>query len=690
MRGPWRIAVDTGGTFTDLAIADADGTVIPVKSPTVPSDPADGVIGAVRLAAERTGLTFEGLLSGCEQFIHGSTIATNTLLEGKGAKVGLIGTSGFRDTLEIRRGLRGNPWDHRTPYPSVLVPRSRRLSVGGRIATDGTVLQPLDRDGVREVALALKAKGAETIAIALLNSFVNPEHEEEAAAIVAECWPGVWISRSSDIAPLLGEYERTSTAVVDAAVAPRIVPYLTDLAERLKQGGLASRLLLMQSNGGMLTVDQVRSRPVALVLSGPAAGVGALDFFATAYGGARDMITMEIGGTSCDVILMRNGRVEMTDLIEVADYHVLTPSVDIHTVSAGGGTIAKVDDGGLLITGPEGAGARPGPACYSRGGVLPTITDAQLVLGRLKPGPYAGGVVSLDLGKAQDAIRKRIADPLSMTIEDAAAGMIEIMEQHLLHAVEKISTERGHDPGRFMLVAVGGAGPMHGAAVGRKLGCRGVYIPRVAGVFCAIGMLNSDVRHDFARTMTTRLQTGALQSLEATFALLEESGRDVLNEEGFASDKHDLQRELELRHPGQQWPLPIQLPKGANDQAAREIFEAAYERLYGHRQPESIVEIVNIRVVAVGKAPRLPVISHEPSQDPLASVGTRPVVIQRGTAPSNIHIYQGTDLGPGHRIDGPALIEEETTTIFVGALDRLYVDSANNYVIEFLNGRSMV
>jgi N-methylhydantoinase A len=686
MKGPWRIAVDTGGTFTDLAIADADGAVIPVKSPTVPSDPAEGVIGAVHLAAERVGLTFSDLLRGCSQFIHGSTIATNTLLEGKGAKVGLIGTLGFRDTLEIRRGLRANPWDHRTPYPSVLVPRSRRLGVSGRIATDGTVLEPLDRDGVRQTALALRDKGAETIAIALINSFVNPTHEQEAAAIVAECWPGVWISRSSDIAPLMGEYERTSTAVVDAAVAPRIVPYLTDLAERLNQGGLTSRLLLMQSNGGMLTVDQVRSRPVALVLSGPAAGVGALDFFARAHGGDRNMITMEIGGTSCDVILMRDGRVEMTDLIEVANYHVLTPSVDIHTVSAGGGTIAKVDDGGLLVTGPEGAGARPGPACYSRGGDRPTITDAQLVLGRLKPGPYAGGVVSLDLAKAQDAIRARIADPLRMSVENAAAGMIEIMEQHLLHAVEKISTERGHDPGRFMLVAVGGAGPMHGASVGRKLGCRGVYIPRIAGVFCAIGMLNSDVRHDFSRTTMTRLQQGALQGLESTFVALEQSGRDVLTEEGFVPDRHDLRRELDLRHPGQQWPLSIQLPNDAGDQAARAIFEDAYERLYGHRQPESIVEIVTIRVIAIGMAPRLPVISNPPSKPATPPFITRPVAIERGVLPAHINVYQGGDLSPGHRIDGPALVEEATTTIFVGRHDQLHVDGANNFVIEYLDG----
>lgn len=687
MKGPWRIAVDTGGTFTDLVITDVDGLITPVKSPTVPSNPAEGVIGAVELAASRVGMSFSELLSGCTQFIHGSTIATNTLLEGKGAKVGLIGTVGFRDTLEIRRGLRANPWDHRTPYPDVLVPRSRRLGVAGRIATDGTVLQPLDREGVRKAVMRLREMGAETLAIALINSFVNPAHENELAAIAAECWPGVWISRSADVAPLMGEYERCSTAVVDAAVAPRIVPYLTNLAERLKAGGLKSRLLLMQSNGGMLTVDQVSARPVALVLSGPAAGVGALEFFAAAHGASNNMITMEIGGTSCDVILMQDGRIEMTDQIEVADYHVLTPSVDIHTVSAGGGTIAKVDDGGLLVTGPEGAGARPGPACYGRGGELPTITDAQLVLGRLKPGPYAGGVVSLDLAKAEAAIKRRVSDRLGMSLQDAAAGMIEVMEQHLLHAVEKISIERGHDPSKFVLVAVGGAGPMHGASVARKLGCQGVYIPRVAGVFCAMGMLNSDVRHDYSRTTMRRLQAGVLAELAPLFETLSAEARDILTDEGFLPDRQALHRELELRHPGQQWPLTIRLPKEAesDDTRAREIFEEAYERLYGHRQPDSVVEIVNVRIVAIGMAPRLPVRRLALCDHPIPSSSKRRVSLERGRGPVEISVYDGRDLEPGHVLTGPALIEEETTTVLIGPDDRLRVDEANNFVVEFVS-----
>jgi N-methylhydantoinase A len=685
MQAPWRIAVDAGGTFTDVVVGDATGAIAASKSPTAPNDPAEGILAAVNLAAQRAGLSLGDLLHGCEQFIHGSTIATNTLLEGKGAKVGLLCTLGFRDVLEIRRGLRDNPWDHRRPYPQVLVPRSRRLAVAGRLASDGSVLEPLDLAGARAAVLSLRARGAETIAIALMNSFANPSHEDELAQIALEYWPGVWVTRSADIAPLIGEYERTSTAVVDAAVAPRIVPYLRNLSAQLTANGYRRRLLLMQSNGGMLTVDQACRRPAALALSGPAAGVGALEFFAACHGASRNMISMEIGGTSCDVLIMRDGEIAMASQVEVADYHVLTPSVDIHTVSAGGGTIAKVDSGGLLVTGPEGAGSRPGPACYGRGGELPTVTDAQLALGRLKPGPYAGGVVSLDEKPAYGAIKKHIAGKLNMPVQEAAAGIVEVMEQHLLHAVEKISIERGHDPSQFVLVAVGGAGPLHGAAVGRRLGCSEVYVPRMAGVFCAIGMLNSDVRHDFAQTSMTRLGPGSLRLLASTFESLEASGRTALTEEGFAPDKQMFKRELDLRHPGQQWPVTIQLPGGADDAAARAIFADDYEKLYGHRQPDSIVEIVSVRVVAVGLAPRLPVSIAPETNAPAPDASTRDVVLRRGDAPVSLSVFEGRKLLPGHVVHGPAVVEEATTTILIGSRDQLRVDRSNNFVISFLN-----
>ena len=466
---PWRIGVDVGGTFTDMVLRDAAGAVRIFKSPSVPADPSEGVLGVLRLAAQQLDITLTALLRDCALFVHGSTVATNTILEKKGARVGMLTTEGFRDSLEIRRGIRENQWDHRSPFPQVLVPRYLRLPVRGRIAADGTELAPLKPEDVDAAAKVFAEEGVESVAVCLFNSFLDGAHERAVGDRLAKTWSGQWVSLSSEVMPTMGEYERGSTAVVNAYVAPKVSSYLRALDEQLRQFGLPRSLLLLQSNGGAVSVDQVAARPVMLVLSGPAAGVGALKGCA-APGEKANLISMEIGGTSCDVMVMARGDVPVTDELTIDGYHLTTPSVEIHTVGAGGGTIAWVDDAGLLHAGPQGAGARPGPAAYGLGGEKPTVTDAQLVLGRLRPGPLAGGAVTLDADLARKAIETKLAKPLGLSVEEAAAGVIRLLEQNLLHAVERLSIERGHNPATFTLVAAGGAGPMHGTTVARALG----------------------------------------------------------------------------------------------------------------------------------------------------------------------------------------------------------------------------
>ena len=397
-QAPWRIGVDVGGTFTDLVLADATGATWVAKVPSVPADPSRGVLAAARRLADDLGLSLAHVCEQCALFVHGSTIATNTMLEGTGARVGLIATEGFRDTLEIRRGLREDQWNHRQPYAPVLVPRYLRKTVPGRIDCDGTEHRPLDLSGLADIVAGFEAEGVEAIAVALMNSFVNDRHELAVADALAKAWAGRWVTISAAVSPLMGEYERTSTAVVNAALSPRIVAYLRSLDRELADLGLRRPILLVQSNGGAASVDQLTAHPVSLLLSGPAAAVGALNLYrqavdraGVATGDAGNLISMEIGGTSCDVLLMSGGAVSTRDDVMIAGYHVSTPAIDIHTVGAGGGTIAGVDNAGLLYVGPEGAGADPGPACYRRGGTRPTVTDAQLVLGRLRPGRSAGG-----------------------------------------------------------------------------------------------------------------------------------------------------------------------------------------------------------------------------------------------------------------------------------------------------------
>ena len=741
-RAGYRIAVDVGGTFTDMVLVDGAGRFRVFKVPSVPADPSRGVLDVVEHAARSLATGVERLLADCALFLHGSTVATNTLLEGSGARVGMLVTRGFRDFLEARRGFRADPFDHRPPYPPVLVPRYLRLPVGGRMDARGVEVEPLDEADLEAAIETFRAEGVESVAVCLLHSFENGAHERRCAEVLrGRGGPGFqhsgagsrshhsgtaprsrhsgtgsrfehsgagprfkhsgatfeWVSLSHEVVPVIGEYERGSTTVVNAYIGPRVVRYLHALDERLRALGLGPELLVLQSNGRAISVRQVAMRPVNLVLSGPAGGVGALDYLASATG-IDDLVTMEIGGTSCDVMLRAGGRVAITDRLEVGGYDLVSASVDINTVGAGGGTIAGADAAGLLFAGPRGAGAVPGPAAYGRGGEEPTVTDAQLALGRLAPGPYAGGAVSLDLERARTALRARVGDPLGLGVEEAAIGVIRLVEQNLLQAVERISTERGRDPARFVLVAGGGAGPMHGAAVGRRLGARGVLVPRLAGVFCALGMLNADVGQDFARVFIAPLDAAAAGEAQAVYAALEDEARAWLRDGGFGPEAMRFEREADLRYAGQQWDVRIsgisavseisataEAPAGAA--ALRAAFEREYERLFGHVQPDSAVEITKLRVVGIGALPRLDPLRAEPCAAAPEPASVRDVYAfgprgePLGFVPTPV--YRGADLQPGHRLEGPLLVEERTTTVVAGPGDRIEMLPSGDLLMRF-------
>jgi N-methylhydantoinase A len=676
-----RIGVDVGGTFTDL-IVELGGRLHVTKVPTVPGDPASGVLAAVGGAANSLGVSERQLLERTELFVHGSTVATNTVLEGSGARVGLLTTEGFRDSLEIRRGRRQDPWDHRTPFAPVLVPRHLRRPVPGRLDADGAQIAPLDLTALAADLAGFDADGVQAIAICLLNSYADGAHEAACAEAVRARRPDAWVSVSHEIVPILGEYERGATCVMNAYVAPRTVGYLRALDAALRDRGLPRSMLLVQNNGGSISAGQIDARPVTLLLSGPAAGVGALEVVREAIG-HDDLISMEIGGTSCDIMLMESGSVPVSDTLEVAGYDVAVPSVDIHTIGAGGGTIARVDEAGLLRVGPRGAGARPGPAAYGLGGEEPTVTDALLVLGRLASGAYAGGSVSLDENLARRAIERAVAAPLGLQVEEAAVGIVRLLEQGLLQAVEQMSFERGLDPRRFSLVAAGGAGPMHGATIGRRLGCREVYVSRLSGAYCALGMLNTDVRHDFLRAHFEPLDGADTAALATIFDTLEARARAQLAADGFAEERMALQRFADVRYIGQQWSLSVDAGRGDSPAAIRSAFEATHERRFRHVQPDGIVELTALRVVARGRIPGV-----APRSDAGAGGDARPKAYRRvymdercGWVDSAVH--DGDALLPGHRITGPAIVEEATTTVCIGPGDRLEVDDQGGLRITF-------
>ena len=679
-QAPWRIGVDVGGTFTDLILHDDAGALFVAKVPSTPQNPADGVLAAIEAIGAAHGMPSDAVLADCSLFVHGSTVATNTMLEGKGAKVGMITTEGFRDSLEIRRGIREDMWDHRTPFAPVLVPRSRRIGVAGRLDRDAVEIIPLDEVAVRETAARFKSDGVEAVAVCLLNSFLDPSHERAVGRIMEDSFDHAAISLSAEIAPIMGEYERGSTAVANAYLTPRVAPYLARLDATLTERGLRHPMLMVQSNGGAASVSQVAGRTVNLLLSGPASAVGALNLVAEQTG-HDNLISMEIGGTSCDVVMMHKGDVALTDELLIAGYHVSTPAIDVHTVGAGGGTIAHVDAGGMLQVGPQGAGATPGPACYGLGGDHPTVTDALLVLGRLRPGAYAGGAVSLDLELARKAIGDHLAAPLGISIEDAAGGAIGILEQNLLHAVERISIERGYDPSVCHLVAAGGAGPMHGSAVARRLGCHTVYVPRQAGAFCALGMLNADVRRDMSRVLIGDLDAMEPETVADGYAALERQATDVLANEGFEGTNATTERAMDLRYRGQQWSIRVPV-ETFEPSSIRAGFEEQHQRMYGHIQPVGDLEITALHVTGRGLIPRIvPADDQRPREVPQpAEHRSTYAGLQHGWCETPI--YRAENLHADVSLEGPLLLEEVTTTLYVGPGETLEVDRFGNYLIH--------
>jgi len=681
---PWRIGVDIGGTFTDLVLADSAGAVFTFKAPTDVVNPAAGVMTVVELAANGLGLSVPDVLGNCRVFVHGSTIATNTILERKGAVVGLLTTEGFRDSLEIRRGIREDAWDHRSPFPETLVPRRLRLPVSERMDKNGCPVRAPDPDSIIRAIKLFRREGVTSIAICLLNSYRNDSHERICADLIRKAWPDVWLSVSADIAPVLGEYERTSTTVLNAYVTPRVVPYLQRLEHDLRAQGLAHPLLLIQSNGGAASVEQLANRSVMLALSGPAAGASALRAVAE-MAGRDDLLLMEIGGTSCDVMLMNGGEIAMVDALSLNDYHLTLRSVDIHSISGGGGTIATVDSGNLLHVGPHGAGARPGPACYGLGGEDATVTDAQLVLGRMRAGAFANGLIKLDPAQAHLAIEDKIGSRLGIDVVTAASGIIRLLEQSLQHAIERVSVERGHDPRHFTLVAGGGAGALHAVPVARALGCPTVYVPRLAGVFCAFGMCRTDIREDFLATRLRPLDDETSDAIEHGFSELASLARARLAASGFSLSDLTFERGLDLRYVGQQWSL--QVPAATWDVTAiRADFEARHRRQFGHHQPDGQIEVVHLRLAGIARLspielPNLPTTDIAP-----VPFERRPVHLDPQSGFQTLPVYDGNRLRPGQKMGGPALVEEKNTTILIGAGDLLEIDASDNFLIHIAAG----
>src|SRR5579883_600729 len=644
------IAVDIGGTFTDIALHDrASGRIWRAKTPSVPSDPSQAFLTGIRLALEDAGKAAPALA----RVLHGTTVATNMILEGKGAKAALVTTAGFRHVLTIGR----QDIPRRANYlawvkPARPVPASRVLEVKERIGSGGVVIEPLDEASVLAAADACRALKVEAIAVCLLHSFANPAHERRVAEILRQNLPGVAVTASSDVLPVVREYERSLATVLNAIVMPGVSTYVSRLEDRLAGEKVAAPLLLMQSNGGVAGGSAIRRAPALTALSGPAAGVvGARDVAAAC--GIKDIITVDIGGTSADICLLKNGRIELTQSGHVGEWPLPLPMVDMVTIGAGGGSIASVEAGTLTV-GPQSAGADPGPAAYGRGGERATVTDAHVVLGHL-PAKLLGGRMALDLDAAAKVIDREVAEPSKLDRAAAARGVLSILDHNMVGAVRIVSVERGHDPRDFTLVAFGGAGPLHGCSLAALLGITRVLIPPAPGVLCADGLLAADLKAEFSRTLP-KSGPPNLDEARAIYADLERQAGAWLDTETVAPADRRLNRVALLRYHGQGGEVAVEWTNGI---AA--AFEAAHKALYGFTL-DAPIELVTLRVEATGRMP-------EPPRPTLVKgTGARmrdqfPVHFETGVA--QVPLYERASLGAGDFIAGPAIVSQLDATTLV-------------------------
>ncbi len=683
----WSIGVDVGGTFTDFyARNGATGAVRLAKRPSTPDDPVRAILEG--LADLATGQDIP--LDAVERLAHGTTIATNALLQRRGGKVALLTTRGFRDLLEIGRQTRPHMYDLQKDHPPPLVPREHRYEVDERITAAGAVHRELTADALAAAVDKLRAAGVEACAVCFLFAFVNPEHEHRVAAALRAAMPGLHLSLSCQVQPEFREYERFSTTVLNAYLQPVMTDYVgrleADLATVLPHASVG----INQSSGGLMSPDRARVFPIRTALSGPAAGVvGALN--AARAAGRADVITLDMGGTSADVSLVRELRAELSFERAVAGFPIRLPMVDINTVGAGGGSIAWFDRDGLLKVGPQSAGADPGPACYGRGGDQPTVSDANLVLGRLTERGLLGGAMALDRDRARAALAP-LADRLEMTVERTAHGVLGIVVANMVRAIRTISVERGHDPRQFALMAFGGAGPLHARDVARALGIRDVLVPAAPGILCAEGLVVSDLKEDFVASHRTPVAPDTRATMAERVAELVERADDWFGQESVPSERQFFELSFDMRYVGQNFELGVPITTAARldgaavpDAAAlRKRFFAVHETAYGYFNPDDTVEVVAYRLVARGKlAPAEAAADTRSAPD---AAETRPGASQpvyfTADAPLPTPVFDRADFRPGLVLAGPAVIEQLDATTLIYPGDRATVDGAGNLMIE--------
>ena len=684
-----KIGIDVGGTFTDFIVSGHGAEPIIHKTLSTPHDPSVGVVTGLTDLSDMLSFPggFSQFIAAVDTIVHGTTVTTNATLTHTGARSALITTHGVRDALEMRRGVRERQYDNRYTNVKPLVPRYLRAGVRGRLDRNGSEVEPLSLEDVRKAIAQFKAEGVEAVSICFMNAFANPAHEQAAAALVRKELPDAYLTVSTDLLPSIRFYERVSTTALNSYVGPKLNTYLDHLVTRLKEVGFTGVLLIMQSNGGVMAPAVAREKAALTLLSGPAGGPAAGLFYARAHGVDR-CITTDMGGTSFEASVAFVAPTTVNDG-EIARHKIALPMLDIHTIGAGGGSIGWLDEGGMLRMGPQSAGADPGPACYGKGGALPTTTDANVVLGYLDPAYFAGGKMRLDPAAARAAIEANIAKPMGFTVEEAAAGMYRVACNNMAQGVREVTIKRGFDPREFPFVAAGGAGPIHSCLICTELEIPLQIVPRSSSVLCAFGMLLSELKHDFVRTFVARLDEIDWKRLSGMIEDMAREGDHMLNEERIPPARRRYEVRFDCRYVKQyhevSFAVAAESIERQDTEAISRAFHAEHNRLYGYslEAERTPVELINVRVQAIGSTdrPHYPEGVWRSADASHAAKGKRSVYIPETKAFAPIAIFDGHALRPGNRIEGPALIETATTAVFVSASFDCVVDRYGSFAL---------
>lgn len=672
MRTQYRLGIDAGGTFTDFILADKKGGTRIFKVLSTPTEPTKAIKNGLALITEETGLTAQEIVSNSDLCINGTTVGLNALITHTGAKTGLIATKGHEDSIEIRLGHKEDGYRYDPDYPpaTMLVPRHLRKGVSERVISDGSVKTPINEEDVRDACRYFIAEGVESIAISFVWSVLHPEHENRAAEIVREMMPDVRLTVGSQLYPQVREYTRTSTAIVNAYLAPILQRYVEAIDAYFRELGSQHPVRYFQSNGGLALGKVVSDQSVYAINSGPASAPQAALDVAEPWGD-KNIITCDMGGTSFDITLTKDGQANVNKNIDFLRYRIGIPMIQVETLGAGGGSIGWIDSMGLMQMGPQSAGSEPGPACYGQGGENPTTTDANLVLGYLNADGLVGGRLPLDVEKARGAIKTKLADPLGISVEKAAYGMFTIVNNNMVNAIRRVSVERGYDPRDFVLMGAGGATGAHITALAREMGISKVLISKLASGLCAYGQIISDVKYNYMAPAPIRLEGAeAAKKLDNLFNSLEARGKVDLAGDGFSEERISIRRSLDMRYVGQVHECTVEIdPFEVTEATIEDIkaaFHARHKELYTYDEPHNAVEIVNVESTIAGhvdKPERMKIGAGKGAHETLK--GTRPMVFNADGIAQDTPVYDGSLIGAGDTLHGPAVIEEVTTTIVV-------------------------